>query len=94
MYDHPGGFLDVEFDEGNESELAAHGITALEAWQVLANEPTWARNKKGRAANWLAVGRTDGGRRLSLPVVYDPVRRRIRPVTGWDSNQGELARYG
>ena len=94
MYDHPSALLEVELDEGNESELAAHQITALEAWQVLAGEPVWAPNRKGRAANWLAVGRTDGGRRLTLPVVYDSERRRARPITGWNSTAGELARYG
>jgi hypothetical protein len=92
--DHPAAFLEVEFDEGNESELARHGISALEAWQVLAGEPVWARNKKGRAGVWLAVGMTDGGRRLTLPVTYDAARRCVRPVTGWQSTRGEVTRYG
>lgn len=94
MYDHPSAFLEVEFDEGNESELTAHGITVSEAWQVLTSEPAWARNKKNRAGLWLAVGRTDGGRRLTLPVTYDASRRHVRPVTGWPSTDGEIARYG
>jgi hypothetical protein len=94
MYDHPGRFEVVDFDDGNEGELAAHGITALEAWQVLAGEPTWVPNKKGRAGTWLAVGQTSGGRRLTLPVTYDAARRQVRPITGWISTSGEVKRYG
>lgn len=93
MAGHPRHALLVDFDEGNESELTAHGISAAEALQVLTNDPTWAPNKKGRAGVWLAVGRTDGGRALSIPVAYDEGRALLRPITGWDSTVGEKARY-
>lgn len=38
----------IEFDDGNESELADHRISAAEVTQLLLNEPAWAPNKKGR----------------------------------------------
>jgi hypothetical protein len=90
---HPRQATDFEFDEGNEAELADHHISAIEAFEVLANEPTWAPNKKGRAGLWLAVGRTDGGRALTMPVAYDESRSRLRPITGWDSTTGEKTKY-
>ncbi len=91
--EHPRNAEEFEIDDGNESELAAHGITATEAVQVLLNDPEWVRNKKGRAGVWKAVGRTNGGRVLSIPVVYDDSRRVVRPVTGWDATPGEKTRY-
>jgi hypothetical protein len=85
---HPRDAEIVDFDEGNESELALHHITANEVMQLL-----WAANKKGLAGVWLAVGFTDGGRALSVPIIYDSGRNALRPVTGWDSSTGERTRY-
>lgn len=93
MSAHPRNAKFIEFDDGNESELAAHRINAVEVTQLLLNEPTWAPNTKGRAGLWLAVGCTNGGRALTVPVAYDEVRRAIRPITGWDSTSGERIRY-
>lgn len=93
MAGHPRHAAQVDFDEGNESELAAHNITASEVVELLISGPTWAPNKKGRAALWLAVGYTDGGRALTVPVIYDDSRLKIRPVTGWDSTDGEKTKY-
>ncbi len=93
MAGHPRHATRVEFDENNESELARHNISASEAFEVLTNDPKWAPNKKGRAGLWLAVGRTDGGRPLTLPITYDDSRLSVRPITGWDSTAGEKTRY-
>ncbi len=93
MSDHPANAEHVDLDDGNEAELAGHKITLAEAAQVLAGEPVWVRNKKGRAGAWLAVGRTAGGRRLSIVVAYDSIRRSARPITGWESTKGERDRY-
>ncbi len=46
---HPRHAEFIELDDGNESELAGHNISATEVTQLLLNEPTWAPNKKGRA---------------------------------------------
>jgi hypothetical protein len=70
-----------------------HQITPTEVVQVLNAGPVWAPNRKGRAGVWLAVGRTAGGRALSLPVTYDDARRAVRPVTGWDTTRAEHTRY-
>src|SRR5579871_5820901 len=40
------------------------------------------------------IGRTDGGRLLTIVVRWDLSRRTLRPITGWDSTAGERTRYG
>lgn len=93
MSNHPSSASSVGFDEGNESELAAHGIVPTEVLQMLRNGPTWARNKRRRAGVWKAIGLTDGGRAITVPISYDEDRAMVRPITGWDSTKGEWTRY-
>lgn len=90
---HPRDAESVDFDEGNESELAAHGISASEVFQLLENSPKWAPNKKGRAGLWKAIGYTNGGRALTVPVTYDESQGVVRPITGWDCTPGERSKY-
>lgn len=85
--------LDLEFDEANESKLAKHGITVREAIQVLDDKFKAFRNRKSRAGEYLLVGRTHGGRLLTMPIVSTSVEGRWRPVTGWDSSNAEKTRY-
>ncbi len=92
MSDHPRYAEHVEFDEGNESELARHNVTPLDVTRLLLNQPVWAPNKKGRGGLWLAVGRTEG-RALCVPVRYDSLRRSLRPITAWDASSGERQRF-
>jgi hypothetical protein len=41
---------DLQIDEDNEAEMAAHGVTPEEVWQVWTNAPRYFRNKRGRSA--------------------------------------------
>lgn len=88
-----GGDEAFEWDEGNEEELGRHRITPYEVEQVFENEPTWARNKRGRAGDWIVVGRTNGGRVLTIVFLLKGETDIVRPVTGWDSTRGERTRY-
>jgi hypothetical protein len=64
---------------------ARRGVTAREVEQVFANEPTWRRNKRGRAAQYAMDGRTDAGRPLRVLVTWaDEAGRVLRAVTAWD----------
>lgn len=90
---HPRDAETVDFDEGNELELAEHRITPAEVVELLTNDPFWSRNKKGRAGLWKAVGYTDAGRPLTVPATYDDSRMMVRPITGWDSTDGEKTKY-
>jgi len=50
-------------------------------------------NKRGHAADKLLVGRTDGGRPLTLVLTYLERRRLIRFITGWDCTAAERSKY-
>lgn len=90
---HPREAESWEWDEDNESELAAHGISVDEVEQVWAEGPEWVRNKKHRAGDYKMLGPTFGGRLLTIVVRYNPDRRSNRAITGWDSTDGEKTRY-
>jgi uncharacterized DUF497 family protein len=85
-----------EWDEANESELAdpRHPIQPWEVEQVFWNVPVWAPNRRGRSGDRIMVGRTDGGRRLTIVVQVKGATRQLRPITGWPSTQAELSKYG
>lgn len=74
----------TEWDEGNLAHATAHGISADEIDQVIANGPAYRRNKRGRSADYLAFGITDGGRRVVVAVEWRQATRRIRPITAWE----------
>lgn len=77
---------------GNTGHLARKGITPREAEQVYYNGGKFVPNKKA-SGDWLLVGRTDGGRILTLVRVYQERRRLLRIFTGWASTDGERRRY-
>ena len=82
-----------EWDDGNESELARHLITPEEVEQVFDNQPAWASNKRNRPGNRLMIGRTNGGRLLTIAVHIFPELELIRAITGWGTTSGERTRY-
>lgn len=82
-----------EWDEGNENELADHRIDPEEVYQVWENDPTWVPNTRHRPGDRKMIGRTHGGRRLTIVVRYYEDRRTIRPITGWDATKGEITEY-
>lgn len=90
---HPREAESWEWDEDNESELAAHFISVDEVDQVWAEGPEWVRNRKHRSGDYKMLGPTFGGRLLTIVVRYNPDRRINRAITGWDSTDGEKTRY-
>jgi hypothetical protein len=54
---------------------------------VIANGPVYRRNKRGRSADYLAFGTTDGGRRVVVAVEWRAATRRVRPITAWEEGQ-------
>lgn len=90
---HPSQAEIWSWNEGNESELAAHDVSPDEVEQVFVRRPRWVVNKKDRSGDWKMMGLTKGGRRLTIIVHYDADARVIRPITGWPPTPGELTRY-
>ena len=82
---HPSEASEFEWDEGNASELARHGIVPEEVEEVLDNHPAWTPNKRFRAGYWRMTGRTNGGRRLTIAVEYEGHGYILRAITGWEA---------
>jgi hypothetical protein len=80
---------ELEFDDYNVEKLAVHGIAPQEIWQLLENEFTVRRNKKSRTGDRQLIGRTNGGRTLTVILVPTHVPDRWRPITGWESTEPE-----
>lgn len=83
----------IEWDEGNESELNAHAISAQDVEDVYGDGPLWVPNKKFRPGQWKMIGCNRGGRFLTIVIQWDEVRLSIRPITGWDTSPGERTKY-
>jgi uncharacterized DUF497 family protein len=74
----------IEWDDSNLIHATRHGISAEEIDQVIANGPLYRRNKRGRSADYLACGTTDGGRSVVIAVEWQATTRRVRPITAWE----------
>lgn len=83
----------LQFDEGNEDEMAPHHVNEREVRQVLDGEPVLLPNKKGHEAPIVMIGPTFGGRFLTVPLGRTGLEGVWRPATAWDSSRGERARY-
>jgi hypothetical protein len=80
------GFL---FDDENEEEMAVHGLTPRRVIQVLENNHIVVPNRRERRAQYLIVGRDNGGACITVPI--EPTRDPLvwRPVTAWPSKDYE-----
>jgi uncharacterized DUF497 family protein len=80
---------ELEFDDYNEDKLSAHGVTAQEVVQLLENMFTVRLNKRSGIGERQLIGRTNGGRVLTVVLAPTAVADRWRPITGWDSTSSE-----
>jgi hypothetical protein len=83
---------DFLFDHENEEEMAAHGLTPRRVIQVLENKHIVVPNRRRRRAQYLIVGRDNGGASITIPIqpTGDPLV--WRPVTAWPSKDHERQR--
>jgi uncharacterized DUF497 family protein len=79
----------LEFDDNNIEHLGKHGIAPEEIEQITGNDYITARNVRQPESRIVMIGRTDGGRLLT--VVLEATRDDVvwRPITGWESTQEE-----
>lgn len=85
---------ELEWDEDNEAEIAAHGVRPAEVEQILGNRHVVRRNKKRRSGVYKLIGFTDGGRILTVILGETWTPDRYRPITAWDSTRGERKALG
>ena len=93
---HPSEAEGFEWDDANQGELwgGGHRIRPHEVEDVFWNYPVWVPDEKDKSGDYKMIGRTDGGRKLTLVVEVKTITRQLRPITGWNSTRDELSRYG
>jgi uncharacterized DUF497 family protein len=72
-------------------KLGARSVSVEEAQQLIENRYVIVRNRRGRRgrARRLAIGRTDGGRALTLVVERTGEPTTWLIVTGWEATARE-----
>lgn len=69
-----------------------HGLTRRQVEEVLLNRFVVTINRKDRAAQYLAIGRDNNGRCITIPVVATDEPSVWRPITAWYCKPGEAAK--
>lgn len=79
-------------DDFNESKFWSHGLDREAVTQVLGNRRVVVRNRKGRAAEYLLIGRDDSRQCITIPIAptHDPYT--WRPITAWFCKPSEAAK--
>ena len=81
---------DFAFDDVNEAKLDRHRLTPEQVEEVLRDdEHVVVRNRAGRRASHLVVGRDRHGRCLAIPVEPTGDPSVWRPVTAWECKESE-----
>jgi uncharacterized DUF497 family protein len=93
--------LEFDWDEHNERHLAKHGISRLDAEDILSGDHILLEYQtQGDEERWVAVGITRAGRILN--VVFAVRDDAVRPITGWVADKetadlfgsGDRSKYG
>jgi hypothetical protein len=69
-----------------------HGISTDQVESVLDNRWVTTRNRAGRAAPYILLGRDEQGRCLAIPIVPTDDRLVWRPITAWYCKPSEAAK--
>jgi hypothetical protein len=82
----------LEITESTADKLWSHRIVARQVRSVLFGRTVVTRNRSGRAAPYVLLGRDEQGRCLAIPIVPtdDPVVWRV--VTAWYCKLSEAAK--
>jgi uncharacterized DUF497 family protein len=84
--------VEFDWDDLNEAHLHKHGISRLDAQDVLAgNHVLLDYQVEGDEQRWLAVGATRAGR--ILIIVFALRNDAVRPITGWAADQSTIDLY-
>ena len=79
-------------DDDNAEKFAMHGLNPRQVLQILANRYVIMRNRKRRRAQYLLIGRDDGGICIAIPIEATRDKLIWRPVTAWHCKYYEEAK--
>jgi uncharacterized DUF497 family protein len=77
------------WDEQNEEHIAEHGVTPREVNQMVENPHIVVKNRRHRRGQHLMIGRTHGGRVLTVPLTKTSLRDTWRPTTAYPANDAQ-----
>jgi hypothetical protein len=85
---------DLEIDDDNEAEMLRHGVYGEEVFEMFYEVAGWKLLTNGGEGNapYKLVGRTLGGRWITVPIDRTPVLGLWRPATAMDSDKDELSK--
>ncbi len=86
-------FHDLVFHPDFEAHQAAAGrrvVTLNEADEAWYGERTFVRNRRRRAAQYLMLGRTSGGRDITVVVLGTAIPGTWVAYTAWDTKPGDI----
>jgi hypothetical protein len=84
-----------EWDEGNERELATHGLSRRIIRQVADEWPKFRKNRRGRAATHQMIGPDGGGRMWTICIKQAADHPGVwRAITGWAAEPEDRDWYG
>ncbi len=83
---------DLIFDEYNEDEAAAHGISVRDMRQVFLGGYELLKNANRHLADYLMVGQNRGGRWITIPIARTPIVGLWRPATAYPSKASDKAK--
>ena len=86
-------FDDLVFHPSFEDHQLAAGrrvVTAEEAYDAWYGERTFVRNRRRRAATYLMLGRTSGGREVTVVVLGTTAPDTWVAYTAWDTKPGDV----
>jgi hypothetical protein len=85
----------LEFDDFNIAEIAAHGVRRQEVVEVFESGYRLIRNaKRHKNQPYVMIGRTLGGRWLSIPIGPTDQEGIWRPATAFRSPQVHITKAG
>ena len=82
----------IEVDDYNESEMNRHGVSVREVLQVAEGEFQLLQNANEHNAIYLMVGKTVGGRWLTIPIAPTGQPGVWRPATAFPARKADRAK--
>ena len=79
-----------EWDDINAAHVRGHGLWDWEVDQLLSNEHVVVPNRKRAGSRQLLIGRTDGGKAITVVIEKTPMDGTYRPVTAWPSSASDV----